>query len=330
MRAARVDEHLAEAAGGLEPDGRGPAARGLRWPRCVAAAATGGDGQGGERHAGGRGHDASGRPERVHRPDADGAAAAIETTLRSADTGAMGDRRPSPGRTRGPGGAACSSPMSEAAADSLRAYVSAPARAERERQPGERPGVAGEVEIAAPSTSRSGSRSQRPTIRRQWRRPSRRGGRGIRPRGGFHARRVVTAAQSAAPAGRLSLPGLSAWRHARPGPVRPVDAGRDRRARASHAAAGRRVMSRRGDAAIMCRRSDASATRNDSPSAAAVERVLWARRHLEARPPAARVAVPIVTGATCRVSGPGWSLPWGHSLGRTPSYWAASGPTPGT
>ena len=88
------------------------------------------------------------------------------------------DRRPSPGRTRGPGGAACSSPMSEAAADSLRAYVSAPARAERERQPGERPGVAGEVEIAAPSTSRSGSRSQRPTIRRQWRRPSRRGGRG--------------------------------------------------------------------------------------------------------------------------------------------------------
>src|SRR3954464_15341913 len=85
---ARVDEHFAEAAGGLEPDGRGPAARGLRWPRCVAAGATGGDGQGGERHGGGRGHDASGGPERVHRADSCGAAAATETTLRSADTGA--------------------------------------------------------------------------------------------------------------------------------------------------------------------------------------------------------------------------------------------------
>jgi hypothetical protein len=40
--------------------------------------------------------------------------------------------------------------MSEAAADSLRAYVSAPARVlnERERQPGERPGVADELEVA--------------------------------------------------------------------------------------------------------------------------------------------------------------------------------------
>src|SRR3954451_1469464 len=85
---ARVDEHLAEAAGGLEPDGCGSAAPGLRWRRCVAPAATRGDGQGGERHAGGRGHDASGRTERVHRPDADGAAAAIETTLRSVDMGA--------------------------------------------------------------------------------------------------------------------------------------------------------------------------------------------------------------------------------------------------
>src|SRR5438034_8962539 len=91
-----------------------------------------------------------------------------------------------------------------------------------------------------------------------------------------------------------------------------------------------RVMGRRGDAAIMRQGSAASTTRNDTPSAAAVERVFWARRHREAPPPAAPVAVPIVTGATHRLSMSGWGSPLGHSLGRTRPYWAVPGPTPGT
>jgi hypothetical protein len=44
--------------------------------------------------------------------------------------------------------------------------------------------------------------------------------------------------------------------------------------------------------------SDASTTRNDTPSAAAVERVLWARRQREARPAGAPVSGSIVTAAT--------------------------------
>jgi hypothetical protein len=43
--------------------------------------------------------------------------------------------------------------MSEAAADCLPAHASAPARVLSERQPGEHPGVAGEIEVAAVSTS---------------------------------------------------------------------------------------------------------------------------------------------------------------------------------
>jgi hypothetical protein len=67
---------------------------------------------------------------------------------------------------------------------------------------------------------------------------------------------------------------------------------------------------RRGDTAIMRRRTDASTTRNDTPSTAAVERVLWARRHREARPLAAPVAVPIVARATHRLSRSGWARRW--------------------
>jgi hypothetical protein len=63
----------------------------------------------------------------------------------------------------------------------------------------------------------------------------------------------------------------------------------------------------RRDPAIMRRGSDASSTRNDTPSAAAVERVLWARRHGEARPPGAPVAVSIVSGATHHLSMSSWS-----------------------
>src|ERR687891_1576826 len=89
-------------------------------------------------------------------------------------------------------------------------------------------------------------------------------------------------------------------------------------------------MGRRRDAAIRRRSSDASTTCNDTPSAAAVERVLWARRYREARPLAAPVAVPIVTGAAHRLSRSGWGSPLGHSLGRTRPYVAVSGPTPST
>jgi hypothetical protein len=90
------------------------------------------------------------------------------------------------------------------------------------------------------------------------------------------------------------------------------------------------VMGRRGDAAIMRQGSAASTTRNDTPSAAAVERVLWARRRREAPPAGAPVAGSIVTGAPQRLSMSWWSWPLGHSLGQTLPYWAASGPTPGT
>jgi len=73
--------------------------------------------------------------------------------------------------------------------------------------------------------------------------------------------------------------------------------------------------------------SDASSTRDDTPSAAAVEHVLWARRHREARPAGATVAGSTVTGATQRLSMSWRSCPLGHSLGRTLPYWAVSGLT---
>jgi hypothetical protein len=74
--------------------------------------------------------------------------------------------------------------------------------------------------------------------------------------------------------------------------------------------------------------SESSSTGNDTPSAAGVERVLWERRHREARPAGAPVAGSIVTGATQAPSMPWWSWPLGHSLGQTLPYWAASGPSP--
>jgi hypothetical protein len=90
-----------------------------------------------------------------------------------------------------------------------------------------------------------------------------------------------------------------------------------------------RVIRCRREPAIVGRRSDASTTRNDTPSAAAVERVPWAPRHREERPSDVAVAVSIVTGSTQRLWMSLWSWPLGHSLGRTLPYWAASGSTPG-
>jgi hypothetical protein len=75
---------------------------------------------------------------------------------------------------------------------------------------------------------------------------------------------------------------------------------------------------------------DASSTRNDTPSAAAVAHVLWARRHREARPPGAPAAGSIVTGTTQRLSMSWRSWPLGHSLGQTLPYWAVPGPTRST
>jgi hypothetical protein len=66
--------------------------------------------------------------------------------------------------------------------------------------------------------------------------------------------------------------------------------------------------------------SDASSIRNDTPSAAAVENVLWTRRHREARPAGEPVADSIATGATQRLSISWWSWPLGHSLGQTLPY----------
>ena len=107
-------------------------------------------------------------------------------------------------------------------------------------------------------------------------------------------------------------------------------AGQDRQARASPPAAGRpRDQVPRGT----CNRapgSDASSTRNDTPSAAAVEHVLRARRHREARPARAPVTGSIVTGAARRFSMSPWSWPLGHWLGQTQPYWAVSGTPPAT
>jgi hypothetical protein len=89
------------------------------------------------------------------------------------------------------------------------------------------------------------------------------------------------------------------------------------------------VVGCRGNPAMMRRRSDASSTRNDTPSAAAVEHVLWARRQREARPAGAPVTGSIVTGTAQRLSMSWWSWPLGHSLGQTLPYWAVSSPTPG-
>jgi hypothetical protein len=116
---------------------------------------------------------------------------------------------------------------------------------------------------------------------------------------------------------------------ARPRLARPLGR-QDRRARVSPAPAGRprdRMPRRTCDHGPG---SDASSTGDDTPSATAVERVLWARRHREARPPGARVAGSNVTGATPPLAMSWWSRPLGHSLGHTPPYWAVPGPMPGT
>jgi hypothetical protein len=103
----------------------------------------------------------------------------------------------------------------------------------------------------------------------------------------------------------------------------------DRQARASPRAAGRpRDRAPRG----VCDHapgSDASSTRNDTPSAAAVERALWARSRGEAQPPSAPVVVSNVTSATQCLAMSWWSWPLGHSLGQTLPYWAVPGPAPG-
>ena len=112
---------------------------------------------------------------------------------------------------------------------------------------------------------------------------------------------------------------------ARPGAAGPVDAGTGKRARVLLRLLAH-VIGRRGDPAIMRCGSDASSTRNEAPSAAAVERVLWARRHQETPPRCASAAVSVVTPATRRLSMPQWS--W--SLGQTLPYRAVSSPTPGT
>jgi hypothetical protein len=75
----------------------------------------------------------------------------------------------------------------------------------------------------------------------------------------------------------------------------------------------------RGDHAIMRRGSHASSTRNDAPSAAAVEGVLPKRRHGQAQPPDAHVAVSTLTGAPQRLAMSRWSWPLGHSLGQNPA-----------
>jgi hypothetical protein len=72
---------------------------------------------------------------------------------------------------------------------------------------------------------------------------------------------------------------------ARPGAARPWTPAKTGKIAPRLMATGRTVMGRRRDVAIMRRGSDASTTRNDSPSAAGVGHVLCARRHWEARPP---------------------------------------------
>jgi hypothetical protein len=94
---------------------------------------------------------------------------------------------------------------------------------------------------------------------------------------------------------------------ARPGAARPWTPAKTGKIAPRLMAAGRTVMGRRRDVAIMRRGSDASTTRNDTPPAAAVERVVWARRDAEARPPDAPVTVPVVTSATQRPWMSWWS-----------------------
>jgi hypothetical protein len=116
------------------------------------------------------------------------------------------------------------------------------------------------------------------------------------------------------------------------GPAKPVDASQDRQAHASHAGAGGWspcVIGRGGDAAIMRRRSDASTTRNDTPSTAAVERILWARRNREAQRPARRSRCRSSPAQRIASRGRDGAPPLGHSLGQTRPYGGVSPPTPG-
>jgi hypothetical protein len=72
--------------------------------------------------------------------------------------------------------------------------------------------------------------------------------------------------------------------------------------------------------------SDASSIRNDTPSAAAVEHVLWTRRRRAAGAPAADS---IVTGATQRLSISWWSWPLGHFVGPNPAVLSRIKPNTG-